>query len=164
MSRNAEAVDFDAPVTCADGRQSPAAAMVQRGACRLLTGHGFATLCELPLASSRRADIVALNAAGEIWIVEIKSSPADYRADRKWPGYRDYCDRFFFATHADVPLAIFPETEGLILADAYGGEIMRHAQETRLGAARRKAMLVRFAQAAALRLQGVHDPGWRGLV
>ena len=41
----------------------------------------------------------------------------DFRVDTKWPGYRDYCDRLYFATHDGVPSEIFPEDCGLIIAD-----------------------------------------------
>jgi len=142
-----------------DGRQSPQAAAVQRGVGRLLRAHGFAMVTELALATGRRADVVGLGPDGEIWIVEIKSSIDDFRVDQKWPDYRLSCDRLFFATHAAVPLDIFPDDTGLILADAFGGELVRPAPEHRLAGASRKAMLVRFAQAAAVRLHGLIDPG-----
>jgi hypothetical protein len=119
---------------------------------------GFAIVTELPLATGRRADVVALGPSGELFIVEVKSSIEDFRVDRKWPDYRLSCDRLFFATHAGVPLEIFPEEAGLILADCYGAEIMREAPEHRLAGATRKAMLLRFGQAAALRLHGLIDP------
>jgi hypothetical protein len=148
-----------------DGRQSERAAAIQRGVGRLLRARGFAIVYELPLATGRRADVVGLGPAGDLWIVEIKSSVEDFRVDRKWPEYRFSCDRLFFATHAEVPAAIFPEDAGLILADAYGADFLRDAPEHRLQAATRKAMLVRFAIAAAHRLHGLVDPaagepGW----
>jgi len=142
-----------------DGRQSPRAAAVQRGVGRLLRAHGFAMVSELPLATGRRADVVGLGPGGEIWIVEIKSSIEDFRVDQKWPDYRLSCDRLFFATHTQVPLDIFPEDAGLILADAHGGEVVRPAPENRLAGATRKVMLLRFAHAAAHRLHGLIDPG-----
>lgn len=142
----------------ADGRQSARAAAVQRGVGRLLRARGFAMVTELSLATGRRADVVGLGPAGDIWIIEIKSSVEDFRVDQKWPDYRLSCDRLFFATHAEVPLDIFPGDAGLILADPYGAELMRDAPEHRLPAATRKAMLLRFAQAAALRLHGLMDP------
>ena len=141
-----------------DGRQSETALKVARGVRRLLRARGFASVTELPLSDGRRADIVALGPNGDLWIVEIKSSVEDFRVDRKWPDYRLSCDRLFFATHSGVPLDIFPGDAGLILADSYGAELMREAPEHRLPAATRKAMLVRFAQAAAHRLHGLVDP------
>jgi hypothetical protein len=145
-----------------DGRQSPHAAAVQRGVGRLLRSYGFAVVNELALANGRRADVVGLSRDGEIWVVEIKSSVEDFRVDRKWPEYRMACDRLYFATHAEVPRAIFPEDTGLILADAFGGEFLRNGPEHRLTASRRRAMLVRFAQAAALKLHDLADPGAAG--
>lgn len=146
----------------ADGRQSPHAMLVARGVGRLLRARGFAVVSELPLATGRRADIVGLGPAGDIWIVEIKSSIEDFRADQKWPDYRLSCDRLFFASHTQVPTDIFPEDAGLILADRFGAELLRDAPEHRLPGTTRKAMLVRFAQAAALRLHGLIDPGAGG--
>jgi hypothetical protein len=142
----------------ADGRQSAAAAAVCRGVGRLLRQRGFVMVTELPLATGRRADVVALGADGELWIVEIKSSVEDFRADRKWPDYRLSCDRLFFASHSGVPLDLFPADAGFILADQFGAEMIRDAPQHRLAGATRKAMLVRFAQAAALRLHGLVDP------
>src|SRR6195256_5819905 len=103
-----------------DGRQSATALAVARGTTRLLHALGFSVVSELPLPSGRRADLVALGVLGELWIVEIKSSVADFRADQKWTDYRLHCDRLFFATAAHVPLDIFPADAGLLLADGYG--------------------------------------------
>jgi hypothetical protein len=113
---------------------------------------------ELSLASGRRADLVALGASGEIWIVEIKSSVADFRADQKWMDYRLHCDRLFFATCLEVPCDIFPKDTGLIVADAFGAEIVCEAPEHHLHASTRKSMLLSFARAAALRLAALADP------
>src|SRR6185437_10858919 len=98
-----------------DGRQSETALAIARGTSRLLHAHGFSMVSELPLASGRRADLVALDGGGEIWIVEIKSSIADFRADQKWIDYRLHCDRLFFATCMEVPCEIFPKDTGLIV-------------------------------------------------
>jgi hypothetical protein len=141
-----------------DGRQSPTALAVARGTQRLLVSHGLSCIGELPLASGRRADLVALRHDGEIWIVEIKSSIEDFRVDQKWPDYRLHCDRLFFATAAHVPADIFPADAGLIVADAYGAELLREAPEHRLHAATRRSMMLAFAHCAARRLQALRDP------
>jgi hypothetical protein len=141
-----------------DRRQSPTALRVARGTQRLLSSLGLSCVSELPLASGRRADLVALRGDGEFWIVEIKSSIEDLRVDRKWPEYRQYCDRLFFATADHVPLEIFPEDAGLILADGYGAAIIREAPEHRLHAATRRSMMLSFARTAASRLQALSDP------
>jgi hypothetical protein len=141
-----------------DGRQSPTALAVARGTARLLLSLGFCCVSELALPSGRRADLVAVGGDGEIWIVEIKSSVDDFRADRKWMDYRLHCDRLFFATTVEVPCEIFPQDTGLIVADGFGGAIVCKAPEHRLPAATRKSMLLLFAQAAALRLQSLIDP------
>ena len=135
-----------------DGRQSDRAMTIRRGVQRLLRDHRFSMLPELTLVSGRRTDIIAVGEKGEIWIVEIKSSIEDFRVDNKWPEYRDFCDRLFFATLQDVPQEIFPEDCGFILADGFGGHVLREAPEHKLSGARRKALMLRFARAAADRL------------
>jgi hypothetical protein len=141
-----------------DGRQSPTAASIQKGVCRHLRAAGFATLTEFTLASGRRVDIMALSPSGQLWIVEIKSSREDFRADLKWPQYRDFCDRLYFAIATDLAPEIMPHEAGLIIADAWGAEIQRDPMEHLLHAARRRSMTLAFARAAALRLHGLHDP------
>lgn len=143
----------------ADGRQSQRALLVRRGVQRLLGEMGAVVLPELPLATGRRADLVALTGKGDIWIIEIKSSIEDFRVDRKWPDYRLHSDRFFFASHPDVPSEIFPQECGFILSDGYGAEILRDAPEHRLAAATRRALLLRFARAGAARLTAAELAG-----
>jgi hypothetical protein len=150
--------NFNQAILPQDGRQSEMALEVGRGTRRLLRNLKFSTLTELPLASGRRADIVALAGDATIVIVEIKSSIADFRADAKWPDYRTHCDRLYFAIPDGVPAEIMPEDAGLIVADAFGAAILREAPEHRLASATRRAMLMRFAHAAAHRLHGLIDP------
>ena len=147
---------LDDPLT--DGRQSETALKVWRGAARLLRLMDYACLPEVTLSSGRRADLLALGPKQELWIIEVKSSIADFRADTKWPDYRQHCDRLYFATHPDVPLDIFPEEAGLILSDGFGAEIIRDAPEHKLTAATRKAVTLRFARNAAHRLHDLNDP------
>lgn len=141
-----------------DGRQSETALMVQKGVCRLLRAAGFATLTEFTLVTGRRADVIAVNDQGLIWIVEVKSSLDDFRADAKWPEYRGYCDRLFFAIPQSMDEEIIPVEAGLIVADGFGADILRHPYETPLHASRRKAVTLAFARAAALRLHSLYDP------
>ena len=145
-------------VPAPDRRQSETALVIARGTARLLHSLGFASISELPLPSGRRADLVAVNDRGEIWIVEIKSSIDDLRADQKWPEYRAHCDRLFFAFTQALRCEIFPDETGLIIADAYGAHLQRPAPEHRLAAATRKSMTVRFAIAAARRMNRLIDP------
>jgi hypothetical protein len=151
-------LDLLKPPPPQDRRQSETALLVARGTRRLLRRLNFSTLTELPLISGRRADIVALSSNGSIFIVEIKSSLADFRSDNKWQDYRTYCDRFFFAIPESVPRDDFPQDVGLILADAYSADVVRPAPELRMAPATRRSMLLRYAHAAALRLQRVTDP------
>jgi hypothetical protein len=141
-----------------DRRQSETALAIARGTSRLLRSLGFSCISELPLPSGRRADLVALNARGEIWIVEIKSSVEDLRADHKWEDYRAHCDRLFFAFTQDLSCDLFPKDTGLIVADAYGAHLFCEAPEHRLPAPTRKLMTVRFATAAAQRISRLIDP------
>jgi hypothetical protein len=133
-----------------DRRQSETALSIARGTARLLRSLGFSCISELPLPSGRRADLVALNERGEIWIVEIKSSIEDLRADQKWQDYQD------------LPCEIFPAETGLIVADAYGAHLHCEAPEHRLPAPTRKLMTVRFALAAAQRINRLIDPQGHG--
>jgi hypothetical protein len=141
-----------------DGRQSETALGLQRGVARLMRAHDFCVLPEFSLASGRRADLCGIRPDGLIWIVEIKSCLADYRADFKWQEYRDYCDRFSFAIPPAMDQAIIPGETGLIVGDAYGAEILRETAEHPLHASRRKAITLAFARCAAQRLMGLYDP------
>jgi len=138
-----------------DGRQSRRASMIQHGVVRHYLQNDVALLPELTLANGRRADLVGIDNKGRIIIVEIKSSIEDFRVDQKWPQYREFCDLFYFASHREVPAEIFPQNEGFIVADEYGAEIIREANEQKLAAASRKALTLRFARASADRLEKV---------
>ncbi len=148
----------DDVVVAFDGRQSPIAAEIQRGVCRALRTLGHSVVTELGLANGRRADVVALSPGGDIWIVEIKSCLIDYQTDGKWTEYLPHCDRLYFAVAPDFPVEVIPGEAGLMLADRYGAHLAREPVEERLNAARRKAMMLCFARAAALRLQRHLDP------
>jgi hypothetical protein len=142
-----------------DLRQSPTALKVQRGVMRLLRAtYDFCCFAEVPLANGRRADVLGVGPKGEIWIVEIKSSLIDFRVDAKWPNYKDFCDRFFFAKPAELDDAIFPAEEGLISADAHGAAIIRMTDEFVLAPARRKAMMLRLVRLGADRVHQLMDP------
>jgi hypothetical protein len=142
-----------------DGRQSETALMIARGVRRLLRARGFSSLTELSLIDGRRADIAAVNREGEVLIVEVKSSSADLRGDRKWRDYAASCDRLYFAISEKTPAELMPLEAGLIVADPYGAEIVREAELKRMAPASRRALLLSFAQAAADRLHRLADPG-----
>ncbi len=158
MTLTDEIGPFDVADLLSDGRQSPAALDIQRGVGRLLRSLGWASVFELPLANGRRADVVALSDRGDFWIIEIKSCLEDFRADHKWQDYRDFSDQLYFAVAPGFPVDVLPPDAGLILADRWGGEIMRASPEMRLVGARRKAMTLRFAHCAAARLLLACDP------
>lgn len=145
-----------------DLRQSATALRVQRGAMRMLRErHDMACYAEVPLSNGRRADILAVGPKGEIWIIEIKSSLIDFQVDRKWPEYREFSDKFFFAKPPELEAAIFPESEGLIVADGHDGAILRDSPETPMAPARRKALMLKLARMGADRIHVLMDPGPR---
>ena len=135
--------------------------VLARGVCRALIGHDFMPLTEYVPVPGLRVDVMAVGPKGEVWVIECKSSRADYLTDRKWQGYLDWCDRFFWAVGPDFPQDLLPEGTGVIVADGFDGEILRMAPEARLAAARRAVVIRGFARAAARQLQGLRDPGMR---
>jgi len=146
---------MDATVTFIAASRPETTAAVTRGAARLLTALGYAPLAEVTLPNGRRADLMALGRRGEILIVEVKSGPEDFRTDQKWQEYRPYCDAFAFAVAPEFPREILPEEPGLIVADGFGGAVLREAGAIPLAGARRKALTLAFARLAALRAAGV---------
>jgi len=113
---------------------------------------GYAPLAEVCLPNGRRADVLALGKKGDIIIVEVKSGLDDYRVDRKWQEYTPFCDAFYFAVAPEFPTDILPDDVGLIVADAFGGAVIREAIPAPLAAARRKAMLIAFGRLSAFRM------------
>ncbi|NNU16090.1 MmcB family DNA repair protein [Parvularcula sp. ZS-1/3] len=124
---------------------------VTRGTARLLVDMGYAPIFELSLPNGRRADIAAVSKKGEILMVEVKSCRADFEVDKKWPEYREYCDLFYFAVPEDFPVELLPEDEALIIADGFGGAIVRPSEKITLAGARRKQTLIRIARSAAFK-------------
>ena len=132
--------------------------LLARGAARHLASLGIVSISEFIPARGLRVDLMALGPKGEIWIIECKSCLADFQSDKKWQGYLEWCDRFFWAVDAQFPVDILPGETGLIITDAYGGETVRDAPLSRLSATRRKSVVGKFAQTAAMRLQRLSDP------
>lgn len=133
--------------------------LLARGVARHLASCGFTSVDELVPKRGLRVDVMGLGPKNELWVVECKSSRADFTSDAKWQNYLEWGDRFFFAVDRDFPVEILPDDQGLIYADAYGAEIVRMGAETRLAPARRKAMVHKFATVAARRLHRLRDPG-----
>ena len=134
------------------------AALLARGVCRALDQLGYASLVEFPLANGRRADILGLGKSGDLLIVEIKSSVADFRAVRKWGTYRDFADRLYFAVPNHFPQVLIPEECGLMVADPFGAALLRAGRSTPLNPGRRRALMLHFARIAAARLRRCLDP------
>ena len=143
---------------CDDPRPMLPGQILARGVARHLAALGFACVEELVPARGLRVDVMALGPKGDIWIVECKSSRADFMSDSKWHGYLEWSDRFFWAVDSDFDVDLLPQGSGLIIADGYGAEVLRMGAETRLAPARRKAITHRFATHAARRLHSLRDP------
>jgi hypothetical protein len=150
-------VSAPAPAFLPDARRP--GQILARGVCRHLRGHDFACIEEMVPAPGLRVDVMAVGPRGEVWVVECKSSRADFASDAKWGGYLQWCDRYFWAVDAAFPTELLPDGTGLMIADGYDAEIVRLGPETRLASARRRATTLRFARHAALRLQASRDPG-----
>ncbi len=155
---------MDDPATPTDPLvDRPPGMRLARGVSRHLLGHDFVTVEEMRPCPGLRVDLMALGPRGEIWVIECKSSRADFTSDRKWHGYLEWCDRFFWAVGPEFPTELLPVETGLILADDYGAEILRMGPEARLAPARRKALVHRFARHAALRLHGLRHSRLSGV-
>jgi hypothetical protein len=141
-----------------DRQPGEPAPLITRGVCRSLIDLGYSVLTEVRLVTGRRVDVMGINAKNRIAIVEVKSGPADYLSDRKWREYLEFCDLFYFAVAADFPRELLPLEPGLIVADRYGGVVLRAAPEAAVAPSRRRAVTVRFALHAADRLRRLEDP------
>ena len=137
--------------------QGSDAATFARGVGRLLRDMGYASLTEFRLSSGRRADVAGIDRKGAIFIVEIKSSLADFQSDDKWRRYLAHCDRFAFAVAVDFPADVLPPETGFIVADAYGAALVRPAPETPMKPNLRKKEILSFARQAAARLGAMLD-------
>lgn len=146
---------IDSPLVAAD---------VARGVCRMLLRHDCVAMAEVPLSDGRRADLMALDARGNIVIVEIKVSRADLLSDGKWNDYLAHCDRFFWAVPQGFDLRPFeqqgflPARAGLIVADRYDAAVVREANTVPLAAATRKKCTLAFGRRAARRVINLMDP------
>jgi len=146
---------MDVSVTVVSVSRPETTAAVTRGAARLLTALGYAPLTEVTLPNGRRADLMALGPKGQLFIVEVKSGLEDFRTDQKWREYGPYCDAFAFAVAPEFPREVLPDEPGLIVADGFGGAVLREAPPVPLAGARRKALTIAFGRLAALRAAGV---------
>lgn len=129
-----------------------------RGVMRAFGDMGHACIAELPLGNGRRVDVMALDRGGMLTVVEVKSSLADFRSDGKWREYLPYCDAFYFAVAEDFDRSVLPDGVGIMVADRYGAAIVAPSPEFKMAAARRKALTLRFARAAARRLMRADGP------
>lgn len=146
--------DNGARATMADGL----AGGLARGVARALADMGYQSIAEFRIGQGRRVDVVGLDRGSRFIVVEIKTSPADFRGDGKWPEYLPFCDRFFFAVPEDFPREILPDEHGLMVADEFGAAIVRAAPESPMNGNRRRAQILHFALTAGRRLRQSDDP------
>ena len=152
-------MDHPTDLVAATDERPQVTAALTRGVRRALVDLGFASVPEVTLPCGRRADVLAFDAAGTIWIVEVKSGIADFQSDRKWPAYREWCDGFHFAVGLGFPPEPLPADCGLFVGDAFGAALVRPAPCARLAPARRRSLLLLAATVAAQRLHRLDDPG-----
>lgn len=155
------ATNLSTPLETAAAAPDDRALAIARGVSRMLGDAGQTCLHEFTLRNGRRADVMAMASDGTFTIVEIKSSVTDFRTDNKWPEYLEYCDQFYFAVGEDFPQELIPDYCGLIVADAYGAVVLRDPPEERLNGARRRMLLLRYAEVAGRRLMSLLDPARR---
>lgn len=158
MIRGMALAEIDTPPALQPGQ------LLARGVARHLRDHDFTCVDEFVPERGKRLDLMALGPKGEFWVIECKSSRADFTSDLKWQGYLDWGDRFFWAVDTDFPVEILPAESGLIIADAFGAEVVRMPEAAPMAAARRKALTLKFARCAATRLHFTRDPMARGLL
>ena len=132
--------------------------LIARGVCRHLKQYNFSCLEEFVPIKGSRVDIIAIGPRGEIWIIECKSSPADYNQDQKWEKYLPFCDRYFWAVPQSFPTNILPANDGLFIADQYDAEIVRYGQECKISPQKRKVITTKIARNASDRLRLLLDP------
>ena len=131
---------------------------VTRAAARFCALRGWAPVEQVPLPDGRRADILALRPDGDFVILEVKSCARDFLSDAKWPDYRAWCDRLYFAVDLDFPQDLLPADVGLVVAEDREAALLREAPDHRLAPARRRALMQRMAMLAAGRLAALSDP------
>ena len=132
--------------------------LLSRGVARHLSDLGFVSLEEFVPRRGLRLDLFALGPKGELWIVECKSSRADFTSDSKWQNYLEWGDRFFWGVSADFPKDILPKETGLFIGDAYDASLIREAPYCPVAPTRRKTLIHKFATKAAERLHRIRDP------
>ena len=145
-----------------EGEPGAAAEGLARGVCRLLADMGYGTLSEFKLKSRRRADVIGLAGGGQFLIVEVKSSPGDFRSDGKWPEYLPFCDAFYFAVARDFPIRLLPPDCGVMVADSYYAAVSRRGAAAPMNGTRRRNQILRFGLTAARRLRGLEDAARQG--
>lgn len=142
----------------------PVAAGVLRGISRLFARNDIWCLPEMPLRGGRRADLMGIDAKGNVIIVEIKVARADLLGDAKWTDYLEFCDRFYWGLSPTLDRSCLEQDEflpdrcGVIVGDNYDAEIIRPAPLLQMAAARRKVEVARLARASLRRLVNAADP------
>lgn len=131
---------------------------ITRAAARWCLAQAWAPLVEVPLPDGRRADILALTPRGDLVIIEAKSGARDFLTDQKWPEYRAWCDRLYFAVDLEFPRSLLPDDTGLVVTDGREATLLREAPGHPMAPARRRSLSLRFALLAGRRLAAEQDP------
>ena len=131
---------------------------IARGVMRHFSQMGLPSLREYSPVRGLRVDVIVLAPSDEIWIVECKSSKIDFKSDKKWQNYLEWCDRYFWAVDSDFPKDILPFDTGLIIADSYDAKILREAPLNKLSVNRRKKIVRSMESTACNRLASYTYP------
>ena len=116
-------------------------------------GQGDGVLREFKLRNRRRVDLVIINEKGWITIIEIKSSPEDFRSDRKWGEYINWADQFYFGVAHNFPIDILPKEHGIITTDGFDVYEAQPSPVHKLNGSRRNNLMRKMAKASMRRME-----------
>ena len=116
-------------------------------------GQGDGVLREFRLKVRRRVDLITMTNKGLITIIEIKSSPEDFRSDKKWGEYIEWADRFYFGVGDNFPIDILPKEHGIIKTDGFDCHEARPSPVNKLNGTRRNTLVRNMAKASMRRIE-----------
>ncbi len=114
---------------------------------------GDGVLREFKLKIKRRVDLITMSNKGWITIIEIKSSPEDFRSDKKWGEYIEWADQFYFGVAENFPIKILPKEHGVIITDGFDCHEVRPSLLNKLNGSRRNTLLRNMAHASMRRIE-----------
>ena len=116
-------------------------------------GQGDGVLREFRLKVRRRVDLITITDKGLITIIEIKSSPEDFRSDKKWGEYIEWADRFYFGVGDNFPIDILPKEHGIIKTDGFDCHEARASPMNKLNGPRRNTLVRSIAKTSMRRIE-----------